>query len=66
MLSSPNTESEQARARLFVKFTVKLSDMPTVTDHPVMSVRKEAILGRSSCSSLNNPFRCSWNVTKSA
>jgi hypothetical protein len=28
---------------LFVKFTVKVFDMPTVTDHPVMSARKDAI-----------------------
>lgn len=51
---------------MFVKFTVKVFDMPTVTDHPVMSARKDAILGRSSCNSLNNPFRCSWNVAKSS
>ena len=31
---------------MFVKFTVKVFDMPTVTDHPVMSARKDAILGR--------------------
>ena len=39
-----------------MKFTVKVFDMPTVTDLPVMSDRKEAIFGRSMCNSLNNPF----------